>query len=80
MAGVIGQQRIDANRAFSGKMLVDHLVRQRFHLAMAAIRTLDARFLANAGAPVIGADWGIARFAGRRILPSYRVDIGAATK
>lgn len=80
MAGVVGQQRINANRAVAGKVLVDHLVRQRLHLAMVAVRTLDARFLANAGTPVIGADGGIARLAGCRIFPADRAEIGAATK
>lgn len=60
MAGVVGQQGIDADRALPGEVLVDHLVRKRFHLAMIAVSALDARFLTNAVAPIVRTDRGVA--------------------
>ena len=42
MAGVILQQRIDADRMFAGQMVVDHRIGQRDQQAVAELRDAEA--------------------------------------
>ena len=79
MAGIVGQQRIDADGVTAGKMVVEGLVSQWYQEPVAAVGALDARLLANACAPFVGTRGRIAGLA-RLALPAHWIDIGAATK
>ena len=80
IAGVVLQQRIDADRVLAGQVVVDHRIRQRDQRAVAAVPALDARLLADTGPPLVGAGRRVARLARGLALPADRVDIGAAAE
>ncbi|MNR09115.1 hypothetical protein D3C85_1253050 [compost metagenome] len=55
VAGVVWQQRVNADDNISGQMLVEHLIGQRQELAERAISALDPWLLTHTGSPFIGA-------------------------
>ena len=78
MAGVVGQQRIDADRVPAGQVAVDDRIRQRDQQAVGTVRTLDARLLADTGTPFVGTGRCVTRLAGGLAFPADGVSIRAA--
>ena len=63
VAGVILEQRIDSHCVPPGQMFIDQSGGRRDQKAVATVAALDARLLADAGPPFIGAGRRITRFA-----------------
>jgi len=61
-------------------MVVNDRIRQRDQQAVAAIGTLDARFFADSGKPLISAGRGIASFASGFAFPTDGIDVGTASE
>ena len=80
MAGVVGQQWVDADRPLTGKVLADDRIRQGDQQTVIAFPAFDAWLLANTGQPLIAAGRCVAGFAGGFAFPADWVDIGAPTK
>jgi hypothetical protein len=59
------------------QVVVDHRIRQRHQQPVAAVAALDARLLADASPPLVGASRRVARLARGLALPANWVDIGA---
>lgn len=76
MTSVVGVERINADGVLASQMVIDNRVGQRDELAMAAIRALDARLLANARSPFVGACRAIAGLAAGLPLSADRNHVG----
>jgi len=80
VAGVVGQQRIGADRVITGQMLEQDGVGHRDQFAVSAFRTLDARLLAHSLAPFVSACGGVARLVRGLAFPANGVDVGPAAE
>jgi len=60
VAGIVSQERVDADRLLAGKVALDDRVRYRYQQTIAAISALDARLLADTGTPLVGTRRGVA--------------------
>lgn len=80
VASVVLQQRVHPDRVPTGQMVVDHGVGQRDQQAVTAVATLDARLLADTGAPLVGTGRGVTGLACGFALPANRIDIGSTPK
>lgn len=80
IAAVALQQWVHPDRVLTGKVVVDHRIGQRNQQSIAAIPALDARLLADTGAPFVRAGWRVARLAAGLAFPADGVNVGAAAK
>jgi len=80
MAGVVTQERIDANSVIACEVLVDDCIRQRDQQTVTALSTFDPRLLANTRQPLIATGRCVASPASGLAFPTDRVDIRAAAK
>jgi len=60
---------------YTRKMATDYLVSNWQKPLMGTIGTFDPGLFANPAYPLIGAHWGISRFAGLAVLKPTRIDI-----
>ena len=78
VAGVVRQERVDADRPLAGKVAIDDVILHWYQRTIVAFGALDSWLLTDAGTPFIGACGGIARLASGRAFPAHRMNIGAS--
>lgn len=80
MAGIIGQQWIDPDGVFAGKVGKNDFVGHWNQQTVAAVTTLDAWFFAYPGAPLVAASRSVTRLARCLAFPADWVDVYTAAK
>src|SRR5207249_3789441 len=79
-ACIVREERIDPHHVAAPEVIEDHLVTQGDERLIWALATLDARLLADAAQPLVGAGRGVSLSIRARVDPQLREDVVTAAE
>ncbi len=80
MAGIVGEQGINADDMLSGKMIVNDAVVEREQQAVSAFAAFHPLLVAETNFPFIATGRAVAGSRAILVDPAYRISIAAATE